>query len=195
MDKNKAILALQRYKNAYTEAATKISAIRGDRDLTAEAKARRINDVLVKNDFGKYRAEASEALKALQTNARAKHKNDIVKGLAAADEIALIKDAIKDNAFSADMLKGIIDIYSDRPVCLEAIRGALNNSQNESVRTLALEIPADQTEKQIISINKAISNIENVPPLDASADDFGAAMWRSGASFDSMIDFVNGIGE
>lgn len=195
MDKAKVIKELENFRKQYVETAVKLIKIREDNDLTPEAKARRIDEIgnKYRDAINNSKAVSVEATKGLQRALRARRKSDIVNGLKSADEIQIITDAIKNNAFNADMLNDITEIFEHNPVALESIRGALKNSTDESTQMLALNLPTDNTEKNIESLNKLIRNIENVPPVENPVTEITAAMYQNGMAFDSMIDFVNSI--
>lgn len=191
--------ALKAFRDAYVRANNEIMAIRNNDDLTPEARERRVNEL-----SGRYQAEISQrkaaalnSLSDLQSAMKAKRKDDIVNGLKSADEITLITEGIKNGAFDSEMLAEIRDIYGSNPVGLDAIRGALNNAADEETRLLAATIPVDNTGRIIDGLSKAIGNIENVPAVDTPErlDDMGGAMWKSGASFDSLISYIDGIEE
>ena len=194
MRTDNVINAIERLKSEYLKASERIAKIEKDAMLSQAGKDDAI--ARVKSEyvpaFETLRTNAIESVESLKAEIREQRKNDIIKGLEASDEIALVTDAIKAGSFEETMLEDILDIYKENRVALTVIRGALENSGNESYRNYALQIPKDKTESLIKSFDKLRNNLEAIQPYPSSMDDALLA-GVSGLAFDSMIDFLRGV--
>ena len=191
--------AVKGYKSLYMEAQKKIDGIRTSTELTQEAKDRRVNDI-----EGRYEPMIESAVNdvvtvitATQEELKKDRLNRIARGLDESDKITVVVNGIGNGVYDAKMVSDMVEIYKDNPPMLEAIRGAVGRSENLEVKELLTQIPKDTTNELIKKLDKAINTIESAPKLSARvpAGDMASALWKSGQSIDSFIDFILGLQE
>ena len=196
--KNKAKQAVKAYRDAYVESARKIAVIRANTDLTAEAKQARIDKLKKEHDAVamSLRNEAVEAVNLLNQGIKNKRVKDIQEGLKQAEAINLICTGIKDGSYSEGTLKEIIQANSGNRIALESIKGALMSTGKEDMIVIGAGIPVSNSERVTRNLDRCVDNLNHVPDVaNNDVQDWNSALYRSGHSFDNMMEYIEGISD
>lgn len=185
------------YKAVYLEAQRNISAVKENRDLNQEAKERRAGEI--KNRYAPQVEAAAERvlgeIESTQAELRSDRQRAIRQGMEKAAEIELVKRGIESGDYNADYVRDLLEIYRHNPPMIEAIRAAVKGSDVPEIAELAVNIPEDQTAKQIKGLEKAAEKIRIAPKLGDSIhrDDWGASLWQNGTAIDSLVTYLLGL--
>ena len=185
------------YKAVYLEAQRNISAVKDNKALNQEAKERRANEI--KNRYAPQVEAAAERvlgeIESTQAELRSDRQRAIRQGMEKAAEIELVKRSIENGDYNGDYVRDLLEIYASNPPMIEAIRAAVKGSDVPEIAELAVNIPEDQTAKQIRGLEKAAEKIRIAPKLGDSIhrDDWTAALWQNGTAIDSLVTYLLGL--
>lgn len=201
MNSDKSIIKvtdlMKDYKSVYLEAIDKVSKMKEDTTYSERAKADMIDGLI--NRYTPMVEDAAARVVAqienTQNELRTERQNAIKAGMEKAAEIGLVKKGIESGDYSADYVRDLLTIYADNPPMIEAIRAACKYNSNDEIKSIYNDIPEDETEQRIRSLEKIKNNILQAPKLadKTLAGDVAAVMWRNGSSVDSMVEFLLGM--
>ena len=196
--KSKARDAIKAYKDEYTSTARRIAVIRANTGYTDEYKQAQVAKLVKEHNARaeSLRENAVGAVNDLLKDVKGRRVKDTQVGLEQATQISLITNGIKDGAYSTEMLSDIIKGYQGNRVALASIKGALLSVGDESMSIVAASIPSDNTDRIVRNLEKCTNNLMNVPPVENNdIQDWSAALYRSGSTFDGMIEYIGGMEE
>ncbi len=196
MKKTNATDTIKALGKNYTDTVSKIKAVRTSKDYSDEYKQAVIDQIEREytNTCDHYKSKASDAVKALQSGLVAKRQADIEKGLASAETVNSIVSGIRNGIYQKEMLNDLVDIHADNAYAIKAIRGALLASDNDSYRSVGLEIPVSNDDRIARNLDNIIKGINEMPsPLatENGQGNFNIGFYQSGQNFDSWCEYID----
>lgn len=204
MSKATVLNGIRNYQGIYTDVVKQIKKIKDNQDLTDQAKATRI--AKIENENAEVLAVAKRELNtiigAYRDELTATRKAKTASGLNDAEKIALVCNGIKSGAYTATMIRDVVDAFGDNPIALASIRTELTKSGDTNYNNIAVEIPRDAN----MQFSRVIGGLDNITnaldaeksisfALDHSGDDMASALYVSGDTFNSWYDYISDVAE
>ena len=192
MNTAKAITAINRLKTRYLAIGGEVTKIKNNSDLTENAKEARTAKIVneSRGEIENLKRQAIDAVIEMQNELLEARRKSLVGGLVEAPEIDLVCTTIMRDGYSYDDVKMLIESFKDNATAISAIKATLKKSKNTALVSLAMEIPKDHSVELARSLDKLISNLESIPPLDAPRQDMTSGLFANGVAFDSFVSFL-----